>query len=304
MSLVYRYYDLESLDRQYNARGTVPDIGPMLRDYAERTAAARGNLPCHLGLRYGPSEAERLDVFPAAPSAAPAPVFVYIHGGYWRLLDAADSGFMADALTRAGACVVPLNYGLAPDVSLDEIVRQCRAAIAWIHGHIAEFGGDPARIHVAGSSAGAHLAAMLIAPSWPAEFGLPDDAVAGATLISGLYDLAPLPLTHVNAWLRLDTAGARRNSPIHQLPARPLPLVFSYAPNETDEFKRQTETYLAACRARGCPCAFVAMPGTNHFDIVLALAERDSPLTAAALRAMGIAEPAQPADRDGRPCDM
>jgi arylformamidase len=288
MPLAYRYYDAETLDRQYNARATVEDISPFLEAYREQTASARASLTCHLGLRYGVSPAERLDVFPARSAARPSPVFVYLHGGYWRLLDAADSGFMAPAFTQAGICVVAVNYALAPDVSLDEIVRQCRAALAWIFGHIREFGGDAARVHVAGSSAGGHLAAMLIAPGWQAQFDLPEDAVAGATLLSGLYDLEPMQMTYVNEWVQLDAAAAHRNSPMFHLPARPLPLVFSYAPNETDEFKRQTETYLAACRAVGCRCEFVNMPGTNHFDLPLATADPATALTTAIFRTMGV----------------
>lgn len=294
MSLCYRYYDLETLDRQYNARATVADIWPILQVYRDRTTQARTRLPCHLGLRYGATPAERLDVFPAPPARQPSPVFVYLHGGYWRLLDAADSGFMAEAFTQAGICVVAINYALAPEVSLDEIVRQCRAALAWIHGHIGAFGGDPRRLHVAGSSAGAHLAAMLIAPGWQAAFDMPDDVITGATLLSGLYELAPLRMTHVNEWLALDAPGAQRNSPIFQLPARPLRLVFSYAPGETDEFKRQTEAYLAACRAVGCRCEFVPMPGTNHFDLVLATADPTTVLTMAIFEALAIAPANRP----------
>jgi arylformamidase len=289
MPLYYRYYDADALDRQYNARATVEDISPFLEAYRERTAAARANLACHLGLRYGATPAERLDVFPAPSAARPSPVFVYLHGGYWRLLDAADSAFMAPAFTQAGICVVAINYALAPDVSLDEIVRQCRAALAWVYGHIGEFGGDSTRLHVGGSSAGAHLAAMLVAPGWQAQFAMPEDAVAGATLLSGLYDLEPMRMTYVNEWLQLDAAAARRNSPIFHLPTRPLPLVFSYAPNETDEFKRQTEIYLAACRAVGCRCEFVSMPGTNHFDLVLTTADPAAALTAAIFRTIGVA---------------
>jgi arylformamidase len=69
-----------------------------------------------------------------------------LHGGYCRLLDSADSSFMAECLTRAGACVVAVNYALAPLVMLAEIVRQCRAAVAWLHEHAREFGGDTNRL--------------------------------------------------------------------------------------------------------------------------------------------------------------
>ena len=101
--------DRATLDREYNARATVADITPILAEYRARTEAARRELPCLLDIPYGPSEPERLDIFPAAGATGPAPVFVFIHGGYWRLLDAADSGFMAPALTAAGCCVVVVN---------------------------------------------------------------------------------------------------------------------------------------------------------------------------------------------------
>ena len=214
-------------------------------------------------------------MYPAGPGA---PVFVFIHGGYWRALDAADSGFMAAAMAQAGVCTVAVNYTLAPLVSLDEIVRQCRAALDWVHRHIAQHGGDPARIHVGGSSAGAHLAAMLAIP--------PEHRVQSLTLLSGLYDLTRIPETHVNAWMLLDAAGARRNSPLWQLPAAGTRIVGSYAPSDTVEFQRQSEVYFAACHAAGCAVTLVPAPGTNHFDLPFALADAASPLSRAVYGAM------------------
>src|SRR3984893_18939354 len=174
MTFVYRYYDQAELERQLNARATVPDITPILARYAFESARMRERLPCRLGVSYGASEPERLDIFPTP--RGPSPIFVCLHGGYWRLLDSADSCFMAECLTRAGACVVAVNYALAPHVTLAEIVRQCRAAVAWVYAHAHGFGGDPKRIHVGGSSAGGHLAAMLV-PGWEADFGVPDNLV-------------------------------------------------------------------------------------------------------------------------------
>jgi arylformamidase len=288
VSYVYRYYDQAELERQLNARATVPDIMPILARYESESAHMRAQLPCRLSVRYGASEPERLDIFPAA-TVGPSPIFVFLHGGYWRLLDSADSCFMAECLTRAGACAVAVNYALAPHVTLSEIVRQCRAAVAWVHKHAAEFGADPTRIHVSGSSAGGHLGAMMLAPGWEADFGVPDNLVAGATLLSGLYDLEPVRLGHPNEWLKLGAADVAALSPLLHLPERALPIVISYAPSETDEFKRQSETYMAAAMARGCPVRFVPMPGTSHYDIVFGLAEPQSPLARAVIDAMGLA---------------
>ncbi|MBO1075240.1 alpha/beta hydrolase [Roseomonas marmotae] len=287
--MTYRDMDRATLDREYNARATVPDIAPIMAEYRARTEAARRCLSCVLDIPYGPTEPERLDVFPAAGTESPAPVFVYIHGGYWRLLDAADSGFMAPALTAAGICVVVVNYALAPGATLDEIVRQCRAALAWVHGNIAAHGGDPARIHVGGSSAGGHLAAMLAAGGdWPAGFGLPPHPVAGATLLSGLFDLEPLRLCHVNDWMTLDAAAAARNSPALLPPPRQgMPVVLSVAETETAEFKRQTRDQAGFYARAGCPVTLVpAPPGSNHFDIVFQLCGTATPLGRAVLAAI------------------
>jgi arylformamidase len=248
----------------------------------------RAGLPCRLSVPYGASEPERLDIFPAV-TGGPSPIFVFLHGGYWRLLDSADSCFMAECLTRAGACVVAVNYALAPHVTLAEIVRQCRAAVAWVHKHAPEFGGDPARIHVSGSSAGGHLAALMLAPRWESEFGVPNDLVAGATLLSGLYDLEPVRLGHPNEWLKLGAADVAALSPLLRLPERAVPVIVSYAPSETDEFKRQSEGYMAAAMARGCPVRFVPMPETSHYDIVFGLADPKNPLARTVIEIMGLA---------------
>jgi arylformamidase len=177
IAFVYRYYDQPELERQLNARGTVADFRPIMALYASESARMRARLPCQLSVSYGASEPETLDIFPATVRE-PAPIFVFLHGGMWRLLGSADCSFMAECLMQAGACVVAVNYALAPHVALAEIVRQCRAAVAWLYVHAGEFGGDPMRIHVGGSSAGAHLAAMMLGSGWQAAFGVPSNLVA------------------------------------------------------------------------------------------------------------------------------
>src|SRR5258707_4118825 len=112
-----------------------------------------------MAISYRPYEPQQ-EMLLSATGAAGAPVLFFIPGGYWRLLSKDDSSSMAPTFTRAGAVVVALNYSLAPAVTLDRIVDQTRRALAWVHAHIARYGGDPGRIHVCGSSAGGHLAGM------------------------------------------------------------------------------------------------------------------------------------------------
>lgn len=290
MTSLYRQYDQAALDVQYNARATVPDVARILKQYADESRAAREALPCALDVAYGEHADETLDIFPAA-GGGPAPVFVYLHGGYWRALGKEDSSSMAPAFTRAGATVVAVNYSLAPGATLDRIVDQNRRALAWVYRNIARHGGDPARIHIGGSSAGGHLCGMLLAGGWQRAAGLPDDVVRGALLLSGLYDLAPLVHTHINAWMRMTPADAARNSPASLPTAHGCPIVVSYGDNETDEFKRQSDDYLRAWQAHGFPGRFVRVPGLNHFDIVLELGRPGSPLAHAVFEQMGLPAP-------------
>ena len=283
----YRNFDTAELDVQYNARATTPNVLDILALYAEESAKARAALPCELDVAFGDHPDETLDIFPAERPGAP--VFVFIHGGYWRALNKSDSSSMAPAITKAGATVVAVNYSLAPGASLDTIVDQCRRALAWVHRNIGRHNGDARRIHVCGSSAGGHLVGMMVADGWHAQYGVPENVVAGAIPLSGLFDLAPIPLTHINAWMKLSDADAERNSPMTHLPSRGCPMIVSYGETETAEFKRQTDDYLAAWRARGFPGEYVPMPGTNHFDIVLTLNDAESPLTRAIFRQMGLA---------------
>jgi arylformamidase len=284
---LYQGYSAAELDRQYNARATVPDATVYLRAYAEQSAAMRAALPCHCGVAYGAHEDEQLDIFPAPKPGSP--VLVYIHGGYWRALSKDDSSFMAATFTAAGATVVAVNYSLAPGVSLDHIVDQNRRALAWVHRHIAQYNGDAAKIYLCGSSAGGHLVGMLLAPGWQQAHGLPDKAVAGACPISGLMDLAPIPATHINEWAKLDAAAARRLSPLHHLPEQGGPLISCVGGAETAEFRRQSRSYADAWRARGLAAEYLEIEGANHFDVVLELAKAGSPLTRALLRMMGLA---------------
>ncbi|MES2263906.1 MAG: alpha/beta hydrolase [Pseudomonadota bacterium] len=281
---LYHGYTPEELDVQYNARATVPDVTVFLRRYAELSAEMRARLPCACDVAYGPGADETLDIFPAPREGSP--VLVYIHGGYWRALSKDDSSFMAATFTAAGATVVAVNYSLAPAVTLDEIVAQNRRALAWIYTNIARHHGDPKRIYLCGSSAGGHLVGMLLAPGWQQEYGLPDDVVAGACPISGLFDLAPIVSTHINAWMQLDAETAHRSSPLFHLPAAPVPLLACVGGNETAEFKRQSTAYVAACHALGFDAAYLEIEHTHHFDVVLELCNPDSLLTRSLLRMM------------------
>ena len=273
-------------DAQYNNRARIPEHPEILRQWADRSAQARARLPCMLDLAYGGDPSERLDIFPGASSGAP--VLVYLHGGYWRALDKRDQSFVAPPLVAAGAMVVLPNYALCPAVRIEQIVLQLVQALAWIWRHAADHGGDPARIVVAGHSAGGHLAAMLLACDWPAVApDLPADLVKGALAISGVFELEPLRHAPFLAPdLHLDAASALRLSPA-AMPAPRGRLVAVVGGDESEEFLRQN-ALIASAWGPGTVQVCEQVPGRHHMNVLHELAEPGSRTHRLALQLLGL----------------
>jgi arylformamidase len=272
------------IDTAYNARQTV-DVAVFeaaMAQYRRDSDAAVAACAPQRDLCYDPGSGQCLDIY-NAPQPGLRPAFVFIHGGYWRMLGKGDSAFMAETLTREGVTVVVVDYALAPATTLEEIVRQVRASLAWLYHHGREHGIDPEQIFVGGSSAGGHLAGAVIADGWRNAMGLPENLVKGAMLVSGLFDLAPIQASFVNAWLNLDAARARALSPIHFLPAQPCRLVVAWAEHDAPGFHDQSRRYLEAWRGAGFEAQALLVAQRNHFDILLDWRDRTSSMTRALL---------------------
>ena len=283
---VYRDYTQDELNVQYSARGTAPD-GDVYRDFiSENSARVREEMDCRLDVPYGPTPGEVVNVFPAENPGSP--IVYFIHGGYWRSSSQKDVDLYAEALVPAGCADVTVNYLLAPEATIDEVVRQCRAGLAWAYNNAASFNGDPNNVHVVGRSAGGHLTGMMLADGWREEFGLPDDLIKSACALSGLFDLEPVRLSNVNEWVKLDKEAADRNSPVHHMPKIPCPIIIAWGENETDEFKRQSDLYRIAWQSRGWPCQTMEFAGKHHFASMPDLMYPDEECTKALLTQIGI----------------
>jgi arylformamidase len=263
----------------------VPDYARYAQFYSDQSLEARSSLECELAVQFGPTLDEYVDIF--AAEDAGAPILIFFHGGYWHTFSSKEFSFVAVGPVAAGVTTLVPNYALCPRVTIDEIVRQSRAVVAWAYRNAESFGGDLSRIHVAGHSAGGHLVAMLMATDWETDYGLPPDIIKGASTISGLFDLAPLPYTYLQPKLQLTWGEVLRNSPILHIPDKCAPpLLVTYGQDETAELQRQSEDYLSLWRAKGLDAVRLPQSGKNHFSAIDGFLEEDSPLCAALLTLM------------------
>jgi arylformamidase len=264
-------YDAAVLEREYNNRELVPDWADYVGRWKRDSQEARLNWPCLLDLAYGESITQTLDWFSPA-AAGPAPCLVFIHGGWWRSLDKADHSFIAPVFVARGVHVVVLNYSLAPAASMQQIVLDVVRALAWVWRRAEEFGVDRSRIVLAGHSAGAHLAAMMLACrfDWYGD-DLPRQIPAGVLALSGVYDLESVRRTaFLQRDLKLSQRAARAMSPAWLPPAGPAPLALAVGEAESQAFHVQ-----ARLMHRHWPQAgkTLIVPGAHHFSALDALVQ-------------------------------
>ena len=274
------------LDAQYNNRARIADHAQIFERWSNASALAREQSDCAIDLPYGGGPNETLDVF--RTHHPDAPVFVFIHGGYWRALDKRDQSFVAPALVDAGAMVVLPNYTLCPAVTIEQITLQLVQALAWTFRHAREHGGDPSRIVVGGHSAGGHLAAMMLSCLWTrVAADLPAGLLKSALSISGLFELEPIRHTPFLAPdLRLTAASAKRLSPA-LMPAPRGTLAALVGGDESEEFLRQNTLIRRAWGEAAVPVC-EAVPGTNHLTVLHDLADAGSRLHRVARGLLGL----------------
>lgn len=270
--------DQAALDRLFNNRAAVPEFARTVDGWAKAGDAALDVPGWRVDLPYGPGPGQTLDILvPPRVGAARAPLFAFIHGGYWQALDKRDVRGLGPVFAQAGIAYATLNYALCPAVTVDAIVDQMRAALLFLWREAPRLGCDPRRIFVGGHSAGGHLATMLCT--------LPETAarLAGCFGVSGVYDLAPVQRSYLQPALRLDDRVVRDFSPLDLKPQPGTKLWLAVGADETPAFRGQQADLAVAWRAAGASIRVVPAPGLNHFTIVEKLADFRHALGNAAL---------------------
>lgn len=254
----------------FRTRDHVPDFDAIVRDYAERSAATRARHRCVRDVAYGPGPDETLDLLLPPTHGVPAPVHVFVHGGYWRMFAKEDFSFVAETVLSEGAIAVVIDYSLMPRVRLEHIVDQVRRAVRWVAANIEGYGGDPMALSISGHSAGAHLCCWLL------DAGFPDRSVRSALLLSGIYDLAPLQASFLHDLIGLTDEEVSRWSPLRANIGAGTHVTILVGERETRPFHEQAGRLADELAMRNVRQEFRVLAGDDHMTAVRALGDPQS----------------------------
>jgi arylformamidase len=248
---VWQDLDQAALDRAYDQTQWAPNWAQVLDRYAQRSQDLRQ--------RCGP------------------PVRM-AYGGR-----AADYAFLAEPFVQAGARVIMPDFDAVQDCGGDlrVLADQVRRALVTLVSQARAWGIDPARIHLAGHSSGAHLAAVAAT----AGDGLP---IASLLCCSGMYELEPVRRSARSRYVHLDDAGVHRLSPARHARSLNGPVLIAVGSCESPQFIWQSQMWTETLVAAGLSTTALWAEGLNHFEILETLADPGSSLVRLQLRRMGL----------------
>ena len=247
--------DQQTLDNSYDNHKAVPESAAMFNDWIKRSKVLRSEHSQYLDIPYGSFEREKIDYFSAGLNT---PVVIFIHGGFWQQYSKNDFAFLAENYLRQGISVAMVDYPIAPQANMDQIVASAANAVQFIGQHISEWGGNPQNVILSGWSAGGHLCVTSMNKM----------KVKAVIPISGIFELEPLIGSFLNKNLQMDLAIAKRNSPMLNLPTGTTPIYLFVGDSELSEMRRQSYDFADKLKVNQYPVVLTDIPGKNHFTML------------------------------------
>ena len=221
-------------------------------------------------MSYGAGARRKLDLYgPREKNQSPLPVVVFFYGGAWNSGSRSHYGFAARALAAMGYLVVVPDYRLVPEIEYPAFLKDCAAAVAWVSDHIAEYGGDPGRIVLAGHSAGAYNAACLaLDPRWlgPAL----RTSIVGMIGLSGPYDFYPFD-GPISQRVFGQANNPRQTQPINHVGSDAAPMLLITGGRDRLVLPRNSVNLSAALERAGVPERLRLYPRLGHAGTLFCL---------------------------------
>lgn len=277
-------YQLKQIGPVLNVPATLALYKPLLACQPKSQVGVAENIA------YGSDEHHRMDIYsPEKIADKKHPVLIFVHGGGFIGGDKASVSNQGYFYARQGMMVIVPNYRLAPQSPWPAGAEDISSVLSWTYAHIADLGGDPEQIIIAGESAGAaHVAtATLIRQFHPAE-GL---NIAGAILISGDYNARlehlardqfgiTTPDPFGDAYFGTPADNRAAMSTVELIDADPFPLFISYAERDMVQMQVQTgELFARLVTHHGFKPDLKVIAGHNHLSQTFSVNTPDTSLS-------------------------
>lgn len=225
------------------------------------------------GVSYGDRARQKLDVWsPAKRSDGALPVVIFFYGGGWNAGSRGDYGFAGAAFASQQFITVVPDYQLVPEVRFPTFVEDGALVVRWARDNIRAYGGDPSRITLAGHSAGAYNAAMLVLdPRYLRSAGVDPDIVRAAALLSGPYDFYPFTDARGKAAFG-SFPRPRDTQPINFVRGDAPPIFLAHGSKDGVVLARNSRHLAERLKLAGAPVTLRIYPGAGHVDLVSGLA--------------------------------
>ncbi len=249
--------------------------GPAVLTAVDRLTGSTDNVALLTEASIGESEAQNLFVWGpenAGEDAAKRPVLLFVHGGSWRSGDPEDYGFVGRAFVPKGFVVVLAGYRLHPEAVYPAMLEDAAGAIAWTKAEIAQFGGDPEQIVVAGHSAGAYNVVMAaLEEQWLGAHGLSTSDIAGVVGLSGPYDFYPFESdSTINTFGPADDPEATQ--PVNHVRGDAPPMLLIHGEKDTLVYPRNTRELEKRITAAGGSARTKFYAEMEHNDPLISMA--------------------------------
>lgn len=285
--IVYKGMSVNQLTEAYDDYKAIPNVDVLFQENRERAQTVKVRLNPIRDVAYGAEGIQKLDIY-APKNAKEMPVLISIHGGGWTMGSKNPWAIPAEILISKGIISLPIDYGLAPQYRMEDIIAHVRHAVAWAYKNIAQYGGDPNRIYIYGFSAGAHLASTTLMPSWHKDFSLPEDVIKGLIAMSGIYDLCTLfhaSQSDSQKALQMTLKESWRDSPLYHLPKHSIPSIIAHGEKEPFIlYHFEANNYAQALEKAGCNVSLIEVPNANHFDIINELTNTEGEMFQAVMK--------------------
>ena len=220
---------------------------------------------------YGQAPRQRFDLYLPKVLTKPAPIVLFFYGGAFRAGRKSEYRVVGEALASKGIIVAVADYRIYPDARFPDFLEDGAKALAAVHARAAAFGGDPARIFLAGHSAGAYISVMLAAnPVYLRAANADPSWIRGVIAIAGRYHELPIN----DAIIRDTFRGPARpeTRPATFITGKRPPMLLVAGSSESPEVLESHSKLATHLRAHGSEVEEITYPNIGHMGIMLALA--------------------------------